>query len=399
MNICAFGRSLPVHQLGGMEYHFEDLTCALRKRGHNVTIITTQHPDGIEYEKKNGVDIYYLRGTLPGRYEFGFWKKSVKKFEELKNIKKFNLIYSESIAAYGYLKEKIKERSSLPVVLIAHGTFWGQILTKLKSNILSPNTIIGTLKNLYGYTLERKVYSNVDFIVAITQIVAEALIKNLNVAPNKIRIIPNGVDVEKFRPDNNLRNSFRKKLGFGEDERVILSAGRLHRAKGVQLTISAMPFILKHIPTKLLVIGEGEYAKKLKRLTRKLRLENEIVFLGRVPHQELAAYYNACDLFVMTTLEKEGLPLTLLEVMACKKAIVASRIGGISDLLEHGVTGILIKPGDKRDLVRQSAKLLQDNQLANSLAKRAWQKVTLEYSSKKTVKKLETLFMQAADSR
>jgi len=121
---------------------------ALQQKGHDITIITTRHPHGIEYEKKNGVDIYYLKKTLPGRYEFGFWKESIKKFMELKKIKKFDLIWSESIGGYGYLKEKIRRHFNLPVVLTAHGTFSGQLITKLKKSIFSPRIIPGILKNL-----------------------------------------------------------------------------------------------------------------------------------------------------------------------------------------------------------------------------------------------------------
>ena len=83
MKICAFGRSLPVHQLGGMELHFEMLSKGLAEKNHKITIITTRHPGGITYEKKDNIEIYYLSKTLTGRYEFGYWKRSIKKFIEL----------------------------------------------------------------------------------------------------------------------------------------------------------------------------------------------------------------------------------------------------------------------------------------------------------------------------
>ena len=395
MNICAFGRSLPVHQLGGMEYHFEDLACALKERGHSVTIITTHHPSGIEYEKKKGVEIYYLKKTLPGRYESGFWKESVRKFKELEKIKKFDLIWSESIAAHGYLKEKVKGQFSLPVVLIAHGTFWGQLLTKLKRRTFSLSTIVGIFKNLYGSILERKVYSDVDLIIAITQIVAEALIKDLNVAQEKIRIIPNGVDVEKFKPDNNLRNSFRKKLHLRENERVILSAGRLHPAKGVQIIISALPFILKQIPVKLIIIGEGNYGEKLRQLAKKLRIEDKIIFVGRVSREELTGYYNACDLFVLPTMEQESLPLTLLEAMACEKPVVTSKAIELPSILKDKKSGIVLKAGTSETIARAIVTVLKDKKLADSLAKRGREKVSAEYSFERSVDEIETLFMEA----
>jgi len=126
------------------------------------------------------------------------------------------------------------------------------------------------------------------------------------------------------------------------------------------MIISAIPSVLEQIPVKLIVIGEGNYEKKLRQLVQKLDIGDRVTFLGLVPREKLTGYYNACGLFVLPTLEQESLPLALLEAMACEKPVVTSEIIELPSVQENKTSGIILK----------------------------------EYSFKKSVNEIETLFMQ-----
>lgn len=123
MRICTLARSILSHAKGGIEDHILTLSQGVVKKGHDVTIITTQHPQGIEYEVINGVEIYYLKGTIPGRHRRAREKLSLKKLLELHQKEKFDIIHCQ-----GWLINGI-DKLNLPIVLSFHETSIDEIKT------------------------------------------------------------------------------------------------------------------------------------------------------------------------------------------------------------------------------------------------------------------------------
>jgi len=155
-----------------------------------------------------------------------------------------------------------------------------------------------------------------------------------------IEVVPNGVDFNKFSIFNFQFsiNDFKKKLGISESEKVIITISRLVKKNGVGDLIKAMSQLRitnYELPVKLLICGIGEEEKKLKNLVKSLNIENKVLFLGHVPHNELPKYLAISDVFCRPSLS-EGLGNVFLEAMAAGVPVVATPVGGIPDFLFDG---------------------------------------------------------------
>ena len=195
-----FARSLPAHAMGGMELHIETLSKELVRKGIEVTIISTFNPLGIEFENRSGVKIHYLKGTMPGRYEWGYLEKSAAKYAELQVIEKFDLIHSQSAGAYSVLARGMNKRFGVPAVVTLHGTSFDEIRTKLRLG-LDLRSQASLLKNVYNYLFKDKKYINAaDAVIATSDSQAAVIRKYYGVPEEKIILVYNGIDDKLFIP-------------------------------------------------------------------------------------------------------------------------------------------------------------------------------------------------------
>jgi D-inositol-3-phosphate glycosyltransferase len=188
---------------------------------------------------------------------------------------------------------------------------------------------------------EREIATTADLIVAWSLHERDAIVNYYGAPPERVAIIPPGVDTNRFRPLDQAR--CRAKLGIG-GERVLLYVGRLERLKGVDILLRAMSQLEHPAGVKLLIIGGSANSPELARLQRvakDLRIDRQVRFLGTVPHAELPVYYNAADVCVLPSYY-ESFGLAALEAAACGKPVVASRVGGLPSVVLDGRTGYLI---------------------------------------------------------
>ena len=193
-------------------------------------------------------------------------------------------------------------------------------------------------------------------------------LEKINIEKSRIRIIPNGADIEKFKPISN--SSIRRKLEATEPS--ILFVGSLTKRKGIQYLIQAMPMILKQNPhTMLFIIGTGPLKSELEQQTRLLNIQEHIRFLGEVDHENLPEYYSASDIFVLPSLH-EGLGIVLLEAMACQRPVIGTKTGGITDLIIHNKNGLLVNLRSEVEIANAVSYLLknEDERLKMGLAGR-----------------------------
>jgi len=398
MNICAFMRvTIFQNYKGGMEIHGKIIMESLRKMGHNVTIITTKHPKGDKYEEHNGIEYYFLQGVKNERYTAEWWKQSAYKFEELHKQKNFDIIWSQGSAGYGYLKY-MKPKYNLPCISILHGTSFNELKTRWKE-IFSIFSLFRWILFLFRVIIahfgwESKL-KNMDYFIAVSDQLKNDAIKEYNISPEKICFIPNGIDVTKFIPFSISSVDFLKgRFGINRDEKVLLYVGKIIRQKGIHIAIKALPIILKKFDgiIKLLIVGDGNYLNKAKRLVENLHLEREVVFCGFVKNEDLVYYYNLCDIFIMPTMRVEGFPLTVIEAMACGKPIITSRIGGIPSAIDDQINGILIPPGDVNMLAEKIILVLENKELREKLGKNAREKAVNEFNQDKMVSETMKIF-------
>ncbi|MFH1850641.1 MAG: glycosyltransferase [archaeon] len=159
------------------------------------------------------------------------------------------------------------------------------------------------------------------------------LLERLSRMGVKARLIPNGADTELFRPMD--KKECRKELGLPKGK-LVLYAGNLVRGKGIGHLIKA----IKNMKVSCVLVGKGNDEPRLKKMAN-----DRVIFRGLISHSEMPLYMNAADCLVLPSLS-EGRPNVILEAMACGTPVVATRVGGIPEIIKDGVTGFLIEPGD-----------------------------------------------------
>ncbi|MDI3501049.1 MAG: hypothetical protein PWP22_820 [Thermoanaerobacter sp.] len=379
MNICIFAKGLPVHIRGGMERHIEDLVNGLVKRGHRVTIITTKHPENVKKEEKENLKIYYV-GDKPLRYTKRFYYESAKLFEELDKEENFDIVHSQSIAGYGVVEYC---QLNKPLIVTLHGTHLNEIKSALSSKSMKGFALAFYLifKRLIDRSDKELLQKDVKVITVSYELYKDVK-EQYKISEDKLVVIPNGVDTNRFKPMN--VDDLREKMSL-TNEKIILSVGRIEKQKGYHLLIKLLPEILKTHDVKLVIVGTGSYLPNLKKLAVKLGVSDNVIFVGKVSDNELPKYYNLADVFAFPTLRIEGLPYVILEAMACGKPVVASRIGGIPTVIENGKEGLLVKPNDLENLKDKLLMLLEDEKMAKKLGKNAREKVVRKFSVDKMI--------------
>lgn len=180
-----------------------------------------------------------------------------------------------------------------------------------------------------------------------------------------------GVDTKTYRKDVKLRDIYRRKLGYSATEIVLLLVGYLIRRKGVYELIEVFAELSKQCTNlRLLLLGELLERRRVLRAIKASGMESHITVMGAVPPDQIPGYMNAADLFIFPSWN-EGLPNAVVEACACEMPVVASNVGGIPEIINDGVSGLLIKPADKTGLYEKIRWLLRSPQARLAIGKKA----------------------------
>ena len=240
---------------------------------------------------------------------------------------------------------------------------------------------------------ESLIANQVNHIVVWSNHEKESLISLYKVDPEKISIIPPGVDIEKFYPRD--KKQCRKHLNLSLENKIILFVGRLEKLKGIDILIKVMS-IIETSNTQLFIIGgEGNSpeVKRLKDLAVELNVRENILFLGSIPQDELVYYYGSSDICVLPSYY-ESFGLAALEASACGKPVVAFKVGGLPSIVLDGKTGYLVNwkcPGPFQEKIEV---LLNNELLREQLGKKARihsESLTWENSTKKLLNLLNEI--------
>lgn len=205
----------------------------------------------------------------------------------------------------------------------------------------------------------------------------------------KCVLIPFGIDVARFHPTEELRaraEALRARWGSP----LILFVGRLVYYKGVEHAIAAM----MRTPARLLIIGRGPRERRLRRRVRALGLEDRVIFLGEIAHDQLPAYYQACEFLVLpSTCESETFGIVQLEAMASGKPVISTRLPtGVSWVNRHGVTGLLVPPADAEALADAMNRLLEDDALRRRMGEAARRYAHARFTRQRMARRILSLY-------
>ncbi|PIT96589.1 hypothetical protein COT82_02405 [Candidatus Campbellbacteria bacterium CG10_big_fil_rev_8_21_14_0_10_35_52] len=168
----------------------------------------------------------------------------------------------------------------------------------------------------------------------------------------------------------------KKELGIEKNEKVIITTSRLAEKNAIDAIIRALSFLPGNY--KLLIAGSGELFYKLRKLTDDLRLTKRVLFLGNIEHNELPPYLHIADVFVRPSLS-EGMGNSFIEAMASGTPVIATKVGGITDFLKDGDTGLFCGINDPRGISEKIEILMKDNELREKIIKNAKQMVSEKY--------------------
>lgn len=211
-------------------------------------------------------------------------------------------------------------------------------------------TLRGSIARLRHYRLHRPqlrwALARASRVTAVSASLRE-IAAGLGRPPDRVRVIPNGVDTARFAPAD--RAAARRALGLPERATVLLTVGGIYEGKGQRLVVEHLPALAARHPDLLyLLVGSGRpgerYVDELVRAAERLGVASRLRLAGPRPHDEMPRWLNAADLFVLATVS-EGWPNVLLEAQACGVPVVATRVGGVPEVVRDGIDGLLVPPG------------------------------------------------------
>ena len=234
----------------------------------------------------------------------------------------------------------------------------------------------------------RRIQNLSSVVLANATPIRDALIAEDGFAPEKLRVIHNGVDTEKFRR----AKSDRERLfpGIGSQKLVVL-VGNMHSdVKGHSWLISAAPAVLREFPeTRFVFAGDGDARPRFEQQATNLGLKQKFVFMGR--RSDIPDVLASCDIAVLPS-KAEGLPNAVLEYMAAGLPTIASRVGGNPELVEDGITGLLVPPQDIEALSDALLRLMRDPELAQTIASNGQRLAVENYSFERLIREVDALY-------
>lgn len=362
----------------------------LVKMGHQVQIYTTCTQDcEVEKLRKNNIQVT----VFPAEFQFRSFRTNPYgfsiSFSFLRSIKRID---GDLIHAHGYydfetqvaspLLKKIKK---IPLVLNTYGTVPYEYSYSQKHKLMKIFLDIITL---------RSAIRSADLILAETNFEKERLLKFG--APNKkIRLIYGKVDTDLFRPTG-------KSLFEEYDSKIILYVGRINRVKGITLLIEAFSLVIKKhkVKANLILVGPVDdqiYLNTLREIISSLDIDKHIIFFGPVDHESLPEIYSSADVLVLSSLY-ESMGYVLLEAQACGCPVVATNIGGMSEVLINGQTGYLVERNDVEGMADRISLILCDEETRKEFGKNGRELILRKFSSTVYVERIFKYYSELTGS-
>jgi len=232
--------------------------------------------------------------------------------------------------------------------------------------------------------------------ITVSKVLKEILVKERNIPADKISVIYNGVELDQYNPNLQVSDEVRKSLEISDDYPIVGTIGRVVYQKGLTYFLEAAQYVYsKKQCVRFVIVGDGPEKVHLKRLANDLGISHLCTFAGL--RFDIAKLLSAFDVFVLSSL-LEGLPRVVIEAMAMARPIVGTDINGVREELIHDETGLLVPPADPKALGDAILKILDDQQMAERLGKKARQYTERMFDLKRTLAKVEELYEEIFNS-
>lgn len=386
MKILMLSWEYPPRVVGGIARVVHDLSHRLISDGHEVTVVTYKDGNVPYFEDDDGVQVYRVDNFMISSNNFIDWIMQLnfnmiaKAGEIIAEKGNFDVIHAHDWLT-AYAGKTLKYAYNTPLVSTIHATEAGR-----------NSGIRGETQKYINDTEWMLTYESSEVIVNSNYMKNE-LQRLFGLPYEKINVVPNGVNLNLF---NNIEKDydFRRKFAM-DNEKIILFIGRLVYEKGIQTLIAAMPKILSNYhDSKLIVAGKGGMIDELRAQVSALGLNDKVYFTGYLAAKDVQRMYKCADISVFpSTYEPFG--IVALEAMLSGTPVVVSDVGGLNEIVEHGVNGMKSYAGNPNSLADSILTLLYDQKLCDTVTKNAKLKVKTEYNWTKIAQDTHLAYQKA----
>jgi PEP-CTERM/exosortase A-associated glycosyltransferase len=354
--------SIPLHS--GYTFRTLSILAEQHKLGWETFHVTSAKHLGTRAAIETFDDLSFYRSVppegifanLPVLNQWAIVQSLEQRLEEIIPEIKPDVLHAHSPALNGLAALNVSKKYNIPLVYECRA-FWED------AAVDHGTTKEGSLRYRLTKMLETYVFKNANAVTTICEGLRKDIISR-GVSADKITVIPNAVDIEKFTYGEQPDPELLQKLNL-VDKTVLGFIGSFYAYEGLLLLLDALPEIIQHNPNvRLLLVGGGPQDKQIKSKVAAMGLQDSVVLTGRVPHDQVQRYYNLVDVFVYPRLSMRltdlVTPLKPLEAMAQGRVLIASDVGGHHELIQDKVTGYLFKAGDRTSLANTVAYAIKD---------------------------------------
>ncbi|GHT60587.1 glycosyl transferase group 1 [Endomicrobiia bacterium] len=316
------------------------------------------------------------------------FKESVQK-----NLKTITFKAINSFDLLGILKLiKIIKKYSINIVHVHQGKlYWTSLVAKLFCR--NTKVIFHRRQDTRHGIISRIHYRFTDAVIAVSKSVADGLIKYEKVSPDKIKVVYNGVDFDKFS-DNVYFDDIIREYNL-QDKTVVGTVGAIvdFKGKGQIYLVEAAKFLRKDYPNlRYLIVGSGKGFEEQKAYAENLKIEDIVYFVGY--QEQVQKFISAMDIFCLLSWDTEGMPNVVIEAQALKKPVIVTSIGGNPESFIAGTTGIMIEPSNYVQVAQAIKKLVDNPDTTKQIGNAGKQFVEKNFSIEKMVKSILAIYKQ-----
>jgi len=370
-------------KVGGVESHVFELVSHLRKLGHTVYVMTADLPHlkmATDSNLQMRLPLFYNASGKWGEIPIcpSIFSKLAEVHPDIVHLHTPPRFFAESAVFYFRFLSQFK----IPIIVTYH--LHNASLKHLERSVWW----------LHNRTLQRFVFSAASKVVLCNSQEANLVSREFGIRQEKIAVIPPGVDCNRFNPLK-VKGDFLLQKGITA-EKTILFSGRLNPVKGVNFLIKAFDMVLRrHKNVALVICGveTGNYQRELRMLVNNLNLSSKVVFLDPVSAEDYPRLLASCNIFALPSLS-ESWPKSLAEALSMERAVVATEVGGVKEIVQNNETGLIVEPTDVTALASALDRLLENDSLANCLGKNGREYVVSNFDWNTIATRFETLYKE-----
>ena len=383
LSVMMLSWEFPPRVIGGISPHIYFLSKHLAKQDVKVYVVTCDFPGAPAHEVIDGVEVYRVDSYKNPSPDFATWVYLMNM-----NMQRETAAITRKIAykidlfhAHDWLVANagigLKHVFRKPLLVTMHSTEMGR-----RDGLHSTSEKMINETEAWLTYEAWKVICCSDYMISHVKYV-------FGLPSDKLVMVPNGVNTHGYYGDDDLQD-FRSKFALPE-EKIVLFVGRLVYEKGIHVLINAVPKILSKVNAKFIIVGSGYMKEQLLNIVRSMGLEHKVLFKGFLDETTLLKLQKCADASIVPSLF-EPFGIVALEAMAAQSPVVASDTGGLSEIIEHDVTGVKVYPNNADSLAWGITKVLLDGNYAKQLRKNSYKRVQERYNWEKIAQQTKRIY-------